>query len=434
MSDYEEFAVRFMAGNGSTRLAASTSEGEASAELVLPPSIEKAALRLVEPNSELRDERSSRDFQVSRQPLETGIDDVGNALFAALFPTPIRSLLDRACGGGRSVRIRLRFDFGDAAATKASQLPWEVIRRDGAFLALDPRYAIVRAVDAPQPVTAPDIERPLRILVAGASPRSYEPLKILSEESEIDRTWNRPGVTLRTLRDANRRSLRKSVDEDVVHLLHFMGHGRYDSNTERGSLILDNGTGGSDEVYGEQVASLLRRPSLRLVVLNACNSGRSAQSQARAFAGVASAMSWAGIVAVVAMQRPISDRSAVLFGSVLHERLAAGEPLEAAVQRGRVALYAEPFESADWHSPVVFLRAPTGDIFRFPGRASSERSSAATATASVGRDLRAKRVTIAGVARSGSAPAAEGGHAVLDVSQDLEADEVIVAARLEEGS
>jgi hypothetical protein len=63
-----------------------------------------------------------------------------------------------------------------------------------------------------------------------------------------------------------------------------------------------------------------------------------------------------GVPAVVGMQLAISDRAALTFSRVLYARLAAGEPIEAAVGEARLALYLADSGSRDWVAPVLFLR------------------------------------------------------------------------------
>lgn len=370
---YDEFAVRIVGVSKTGRLIAQCPEGEESADLVLPA--------LLAPSDRRQESVRGpyRDFELRNATCAGDPEELGEALFTALFPPPILKLLDR-CSGGKSkdgaprrVRIRLRFGLSDAVAAAAARLPWELLRRDGRFLALDPGFAIVRAVDAPQPVEVAPLDPPLRVLVAGASPRGTRPLAILTEEGLVGKAWGRAGVALTPLRDVTRRSLREAVETRAIHLLHFMGHGRIDPVADRGSLLFDTGSGGVDEIFGEQVATMVSSPHLRLVVLNACDTAASPKATALAFASAAAAMSGAGVTAVVAMQRPIADSAAVLFGRVLHERLAAGEPLEEAVRRGRIALHLERGGTSDWFAPAVFLRALTGDLFsRSPAKATTQ--------------------------------------------------------------
>ena len=69
--------------------------------------------------------------------------DVGNALFAALFPGEVRlryeKSTDRALESGLGVRVVLRFEGG------ADRLPWELLHPDRSqFMALDPWRAVIR--------------------------------------------------------------------------------------------------------------------------------------------------------------------------------------------------------------------------------------------------------------------------------------------------
>ena len=79
----------------------------------------------------------------------------------------------------------------------------------------------------------------------------------------------------------------------------------------------------ADPVSGETLVTLLKDlTSLRLVFLNACETARAAREDGLdPFAGVATALVRAGLPAVVAMQRPISDAASIAFSRAVHLRL-----------------------------------------------------------------------------------------------------------------
>ena len=69
--------------------------------------------------------------------------------------------------------------------------------------------------------------------------------------------------------------------------------------------------------------------SLRFVVLNACEGGRSDDQDP--FAGVAQTLAKQGVPAVLAMQFEISDRAAIHFSERLYRAsLVRGDPIDAA--------------------------------------------------------------------------------------------------------
>jgi hypothetical protein len=71
----------------------------------------------------------------------------------------------------------------------------------------------------------------------------------------------------------------------------------------------------------------------------------------------------AGLPAVLAMQRPISDGAAITFSQALYARLIAGDPLDAAVAEGRQSIHSMAPRSMEWAVPALLMRAPDGTIF-----------------------------------------------------------------------
>ena len=120
------------------------------------------------------------------------------------------------------------------------------------------------------------------------------------------------------------------------------------------------------------VRALLKGQAPQLVVLNACESALSGQDGGSDFfSGVATALVMGEVPAVVAMRAPISDRAAITFSKTLYRELAAGQPADVAVAKGRLALYRAAPDSLKWATPVLFLRAPDGR--RFATESSGQR-------------------------------------------------------------
>jgi len=142
-----------------------------------------------------------------------------------------------------------------------------------------------------------------------------------------------------------------------------MGHGEIDPVSGEGALILERHEAETDYLTGSMLAELLENCSLpALVVLNACRTAEGMQTE-DAFAGVAGSLVKAGILSVVAMQAPISDGAALAFSKNLFRRLAAGDPVDAAVTAGRLAIRAISESSSEWSIPILFMRRPDGKIF-----------------------------------------------------------------------
>ena len=96
-------------------------------------------------------------------------------------------------------------------------------------------------------------------------------------------------------------------------MLHFVGHGTYDVETDEGVLAFVGRDGRADYVPASSLADLLdeAEPTPRLVVLNSCQSGAGGTTDL--FSGTAAALAHSGIRAVAAMQFSISDIAAIEF-------------------------------------------------------------------------------------------------------------------------
>jgi hypothetical protein len=112
----------------------------------------------------------------------------------------------------------------------------------------------------------------------------------------------------------------------------------------------------------DDLAMNLRRCGVRLAVLGAGEAGR--RDQVNAWTGVARSLTRAGIPAVVGMQYPIRDTSATAFYQGFYRALAAGQPIDAAVTDGRLAIVNRSSEGdRDWGVPVLYMRSLEGVLF-----------------------------------------------------------------------
>lgn len=313
--------------------------------------------------------------------------EIGDLMFQALMPQPVRGLFDRSVGGAeshkRGLRLRLHADMSDPDLLSLFSLPWELIfwKERGQYLSLARSSPFVRAFDVPRPVRRLELAGDLRILVAMASPRDLPPLDLKKERSHLETVLGPvSGVSLHFLEHATPEALRRILSEETFQAFHFMGHGGFDPETGKGVLAFEDGIGGHRPLPGPVLAALMQDfSSLQFAFLNACHTARTGPSQGlNPLAGVSSALVLAGLPAVVAMQFPISDEAAIVFSEAFYRLFAAGEPVDAATAEGRIAIHLGNFESLEWATPVLFLRASnhesSGDLSSADQSFSSERS------------------------------------------------------------
>jgi hypothetical protein len=167
-------------------------------------------------------------------------------------------------------------------------------------------------------------------------------------------------VEIETLIPATLDGLRDKL-RDGFQVLHYAGHGQFD---EAGYLLFEDEEGDSYPVDADMLAQHLRGTSVRLVVLNACQTALT--SEIDAFMGVAPALVRAGLPAVVAMQMETPDNSAFLFAKEFYKALVDNYPADAAMAEGRKAIIAGLGESwhskLDWGIPVLFMRVSDGHV------------------------------------------------------------------------
>lgn len=316
--------------------------------------------------------------------------DFGEQLGKALFTPRIRSFfsasLNRLQCDGEGLRIRLRLDTYGLA-----ELPWEYVyltspdmsdRRKGpeGFLALNRRISLSRYEIQEQPMISLDPGvAPIRMVALLASPDdpTYPPLDLASERRSIAQALkDLPDIGLRFYPADPADHLgatTASLEEALVspaHIFHFSGHGefkgdmgeRYGSLEGAGSVILARDDGRAQPFSAQKLALTLSGRSVRLAVLTACEVGQ--RDAASVWAGVVTALTHAGVPAVVGMQFRIRDNNAITFSTAFYRALAAGQPIDTAVTDGRLAIFNRGDDNErDWGVPVLYLRAVDGILF-----------------------------------------------------------------------
>lgn len=335
--------------------------GQASAEFVLPFTPQDIEILM------LRVGRARRGVRRIESPEMQSAKQFGGKLFDAVFAGDVRgalrSSMDTASREDVGLRVRLR--LRDAA--ELTDLPWEFLYNSSLnrFLALSNKTPLVRYIEIPETPRALKIAPPLRVLVMISSPSDYEPL-------DSEREWRKLNdalreqianklVQLERLDTATLGALRRTLRQDEYHVLHFIGHGGFDEQTQDGVLILEDEQQRGRSTSGQYISTVVTmHDAMRLVVLNACEGGRAARNDP--FAGVAQSLVQQGIPAVIAMQFEITDEASIAFAREFYAALADGYPVDAALGEARGAIFSE-VNDLEWGTPVLYLRAPDGIIF-----------------------------------------------------------------------
>ncbi|MGH4008008.1 MAG: CHAT domain-containing WD40 repeat protein [Pseudonocardiaceae bacterium] len=296
---------------------------------------------------------------------EQPVRELGQRLFEALIVDDVRDLYEdskrRARADGGVLRLVLR-----VRPPELARLPWEFLFDPGRqdYLGLDMPLVRYPQVLAPQqPLRVP---APLRILGMVALPGDLDVLDTGQEQLRLQTALadlQRDGlVELEWVAGQTYRDLEDALDSGPWHVLHFVGHGGYDRRADEGTLALTDETGRTDPIGAEDISRLLAEHyPLRLVVLNACETGRGGATDA--FSSTAAALIRREVPAVVAMQFAITDSAAIQFAQAFYEYVAKRRPVDDSVMRARRALRRARTDSLEWGTPVLYLRAPDGRIF-----------------------------------------------------------------------
>ncbi|QDU23877.1 GNAT family N-acetyltransferase [Urbifossiella limnaea] len=351
--DGRDYTVRALTpgGDGTGRMRLPFSDGALDRHLL---ELQNAVLR----------SDGARRGAVAR--VETPAKELGAGLYEALLGGAVGERYEQvrrdAVRQGAGVRLRL-----DLESAELSRLPWEFLynRATDQFLCTR-NTTLVRYLDTGQPVTPAAVACPLRILAVVACPRDLPPIDVAAEkacmEVALKRLTDRRAVALTWLDAATYESLEATLQSGSWHVLHFIGHGRYDAAADEGLLFFDDGAGGIDERSAQQLALLLGDSrALRLVTLCSCETAAGGPTGRPG--GTAATLVREGVAAVVAMQYEISDKAAVKFSERFYQALADGLPVDAAVLQGRRAVAMSVRNSVEWGTPVLYTQCADGVLF-----------------------------------------------------------------------
>lgn len=325
---------------------------------------------------------SAAKARSAANPLEEAARDIGDRLFRAVTVGEtlgdLSRLRRRALAAGADVRITLRIQAPELAA-----LPWEYLfdARSDKREFIGRACMVTRSAGAFGAVPRLPVTGPLRVLGMVSLPGDQVALDARRERDALSRALAPMAAAGRVELHwipATKQALLAATQSGTWHAFHYIGHGDFDAASGDGRLAFTGPDGGTDFISARQLAAILgTHPTLRLAVLNACQS--SAGSAEDSQAGIAAALVHAGLPAVVAMQFPITDDAAPVFSQAFYEGLAAGRGVDQCVRAGRTAITLANDASLEWGTPVLHLRSADGVLFGF-----TDASAAGATTGSTG--------------------------------------------------
>ncbi len=363
MPAYRDFEIRVVpATPGLFRVSAECGGASRYADRIEFPVLEDASLNGISDAVRDLDTESVRDARRRQQGPD--VDRLGAVLFDAVFSGGVRELFLESVSGVRAqqevLRICLQIDITDPALARLASLPWEFMqhRERNEPLVLSSATTLIRRLPTVSRFEPPPFVPPVRVLFVMADARGN--LDLQAERAEIEAALKRTGTPIEVV--FRERMTWIEFDEELhrndYHVVHFMGHGAFESDT--GLLEFQD-----QAVPGREVGvRLLKEPATRLAVLNACRTAEVPRvAGGDAFASVAASLALAGVPAVIAMQFPVTDRAAIAFATRLYEGIAMQRSVEQAVDDARAGMRA--VSRQEWGTPVILLRGP-GDLFSAP--------------------------------------------------------------------
>ncbi|MCP4360656.1 MAG: CHAT domain-containing protein [Chloroflexi bacterium] len=348
--------------------------GEATATFKLPLDKQTIDTTLAEFRTNLKNTRRlSHDQSFTPKDAKALTPEhLGSTLFQNIFQDKVMGLYKESRRQAKRARKPLSIILNiDPKAGDLINLPWEFLcdtsdqRFRGHFLAFGQDTPIIRRWLKAEKVEF-SYDPPLRVLLISATPEESGPLnvpreyRLIRDQLTVLNRGNQAKVRIDYQPAATLNDLKKIVRDPrrTPHIFHFMGHGGL------GSLLMEDELGGQKSVSEQSLSIILRNaPSLRLVVLNACETTQADFLEEQL--GVAQSLADADVPAIVAMQFAISDKAALVFAKDFYQVIAEGASIDTAVTWGRIAIQTEFEESAtkEWGTPVLYLQSPDGHIF-----------------------------------------------------------------------
>ncbi|HEU5086451.1 MAG TPA: CHAT domain-containing protein, partial [Roseiflexaceae bacterium] len=291
----------------------------------------------------------------------------GERLFDAIFKDEVGTTFRRSLAQADEQQAGLRVRVRLTRTPELANLPWEYLydRDVNRFLALSTETPLVRFLDIPERIRPLAVQLPLRALAIIANPRGQVPLHVEREWANIQTALGdlvlRGALELERLDRPTMSALQRRLRQKSYHILHFIGHGAFEQRLQDGVLMLEDVQGDEYRVSGQEIGMLLHdHRSLRMVLLNVCEGGRSASDDP--FAGVAQSLVQQGVPAVIAMQFEVSDEAAIALAHEFYSAVTDGYPVDAALAEARKSVFAQGYR-LEWGTPVLYLRSHDGQIF-----------------------------------------------------------------------
>ncbi|HEY9697151.1 MAG TPA: CHAT domain-containing protein [Trichocoleus sp.] len=330
--------------------------------------------------------------------------ELGQELYSHLFQGTLRDSWVTAQGVAQNRRQALRLRLG-LKGNRLPRLPWEVLygtdvpidrfRQQGNLMVAPRPLATgihvifsryrpsTRLAEEGVPLTT-EPDQPLRILMIISAPSDQEQLQLYQEATQLqqelrvqphsteERLAGCPcDIQLTILNQPGREELTQALEQGQFQVLHYAGHS--DLSSGGGCLYLvNNRTGLTEILSGDDLAGLLVNNDIRFAVFNSCRSSYSAVADAEPDRNLAEALMSRGIPAVLAMAEQIPDEVSLSLTRLFYRNLKQGYPIDLSLSRARQGLISSyGSNQLYWALPVLYIH-PEFDGYLTPGDRSQD--------------------------------------------------------------
>ncbi len=293
----------------------------------------------------------------------------GEQTLETLFSGKALRCLDAAQEDLKALQVRV---ISDSPAVLS--WPWEALRDErGNFLFLHSSMERQPGnIQVTGSLTPGDAER-LNILLVISRPREGDiNYHFLSRDLvELVSEGDRP-IQVDVLRPPTFDNLRRTLEErpGYYHIVHFDGHGGYDSEAAGGAegcLFFEKDVDGRvepDPVSAETLGQLFGTCRVPMMVLNACQSAMIDERAGDVYSSVAASLLRARVRSVVAMGYSLFTGGAKAFINAFYGELLRSGSTELAMREGRIAMFLHKdkyYPLSDWIVPQLFQQAQQGE-------------------------------------------------------------------------
>lgn len=319
---------------------------------------------------------------------------LGTHLYRVLFDDKIRTFFETTRKAARGERLRVQLRFQKEAAG-LSTLPWEYLycpdteTGEGYFLSTNVDLVLSRYVyreRGTEPHFAAQDALRILIVVSSPPPLHIEAAPVIEEIQKLRDYFKNYRIDIQILTRPTVLSFYEKLKAVNPHIVHFIGHGRFDQAKGTGEIALLD-LAGNSEFWQEDknFADIFvqAKTITSLVFLHLC---QEVMADLKAnFAGLAPRLIHANVKAVVAMHYPIYTDAAVTFCRYFYRELLNRARVDDAVQTARSRVKAvtprETPKVRDFGTAALYLYSSESLI---PPPAPAQSPPAVRATGNVG--------------------------------------------------